>query len=120
MSYGDERKDKDQFVEVKEESGTALGEIHFAYMSAEERAAAMKLARELDPGPSIGSLRYIQFLLSVSIVIACSCDTGFDSTIMSSVNSMTQFQSYFGLVSASKGTGVLFVSLKMTLDTSGD
>ena len=109
MTYGDDRKDNDQFLEVKEPS-VGLGEMHFGHMSPEERAAAMKLAREIDPGPSLGSLRHIQFLLSAAVVIVCSCDTGFDSTIMSSVNSMTQFQSYFGLTSASKGTGVLFVS----------
>jgi hypothetical protein len=96
--------------EHREVATSGLGDIHFGHMSPEERAAALKLAQEIDPGPSIWSLRYLQFIFSLLVVIVCSCDNGFDSTIMSSVNSMTQFQSYFGLVSASKGTGILFVS----------
>lgn len=109
ITYGDDKQDRDM-VEHKGEGPVALGELHFAHMSAEERAAAMKLAREADPGPATFSIRYLQFLLTVIVVLLCSCDNGFDGTIMSSVNSMTQFQGYFGLVSASTGTGILFVS----------
>ena len=35
---------------------------------------------------------------------------GFDGTVMSSINSMTQWQKYFGLVGAASKTGIVFVS----------
>jgi hypothetical protein len=35
--------------------------------------------------------------------------SGFDGTVMSSVNSMKQYQAYFGLKSAEAKTGVVFV-----------
>ena len=79
-------------------------------MSAEDRAAALRLANEADPGPALGSWGHIQFLMMCSVVIVCSCDTGFDTTIMSSVNSMRQFQNFFGLESGTPGTGIVFVS----------
>lgn len=84
--------------------------LSLAHMTPEERAATLKLANEADPGPATFSLAYARFFFMCMVVIVCSCDTGFDTTIMSSVNSMTQFQGYFGLVSASTGTGILFVS----------
>lgn len=65
---------------------------HFATMSAEDRAAALKLAHEADPGPEIASYRFLCFLATCFVVIVNSCDTGFDTTIMSSVNSMLTFQ----------------------------
>lgn len=106
-SYTHEEKEKDEHHEGGEP--TSLENVHFAHMSAEERTAAFQLARSIDPGPATFSMRYLTFFLSCFVAIVCSCDTGFDTTIMSSVNSMTQFQTYFGLVSASTGTGILFV-----------
>jgi hypothetical protein len=82
----------------------------FSSMTAEDRATALKLAHEADPGPGLLSYRFICFIATCFVVIVNSCDTGFDTTIMSSVNSMVTFQSYFGLESASTGTGILFVS----------
>lgn len=35
---------------------------------------------------------------------------GFDGTVMSSINSMTQYQHYFGLQAASTSTSIVFVS----------
>jgi len=84
-------------------------DMQFASMSAEDRAAALRLAHEADPGPGLFSWRFACFIGTCFVVIVNSCDTGFDTTIMSSVNSMTTFQSYFGLKSATKGTGILFV-----------
>ena len=83
---------------------------HPSEMTAEDRATALKLANEADPGPPLASWTHVQFLLTCFIVIVNSCDTGFDTTIMSSVNSMRQFQDFFGLESATPGTGVVFVS----------
>jgi hypothetical protein len=79
-------------------------------MTAEDRATALKLAHEADPGPALFSYRFLCFIGTCFVVIVNSCDTGFDTTIMSSVNSMVTFQSYFGLESATTGTGILFVS----------
>lgn len=101
-------KEKEEHLET-----VALADMHFAHMSAEERTTAFALAREIDPGPSTFSWRYLNFFMTMFVVIVCSCDTGFDTTIMSSVNSMTQFQGYFGLESASTGTGILFVSVPL-------
>jgi hypothetical protein len=73
-------------IKVKEEgldSDVPLSEMHFAHMSGEERTTTLRLARELDPGPSLGSLRHITFVMSMFVVLICSCDSGFDSTIMS-------------------------------------
>jgi hypothetical protein len=100
-------KEKDE-TEISQH--VALEDLHLIHMSPDERTAAFALARELDPGPPVFSWRYLNFFMSIVVVLVCSCDSGFDSTIMSSVNSMTQFQDYFGLISASTGTGILFVS----------
>jgi MFS family permease len=83
---------------------------NFSTMTAEDRATALKLAHEADPGPALFSYRFLCFIATCFVVIVNSCDTGFDTTIMSSVNSMVTFQSYFGLKSATVGTGILFVS----------
>ncbi|KAI9637512.1 general substrate transporter [Dioszegia hungarica] len=42
------------------------------------------------------------------IVCMCGGDAGFDGTVMSSVNSMKQFQTFFGLSIAEKSTGIVF------------
>lgn len=85
------------------------GEIAFnGRMSAQDRAAALQMAYAADPGPATTSWAHIRFLMTCFVAIVCSCDTGFDTTIMSSVNSMTQFQSFFGLASATTGTGIVF------------
>ena len=107
-----------------------------SHMTAEERSTAMRLANEMDPGPALFSWRYISFLLTCLCVILNSGDSGmsllstrtshvqvpcadstqgYDPTIMSSVNSMTQFHDFFGLEQASTGTGVVFVSPSQTL-----
>lgn len=94
-----------------------------SHMTAEERSTAMRLANELDPGPDMFRWRYILFLLTCLVVILNSGDSGmslnnadliltssgYDPTIMSSVNSMTQFHDYLGLRQASASTGVVFV-----------
>jgi hypothetical protein len=111
-SYQQEMNDtKEGPIEHLDHVPVGLDSTHFAHMNAEERAAAFKLAHEKDPGPAVMSIAYLRFFLSLCVVIVCSCDTGFDTTIMSSVNSMTQFQGFFGLASTSPSTGILFVSV---------
>lgn len=56
-----------------------------SHMTAEERSTALRLANEMDPGPSIMSWRYIKFLLTCLAVILNSGDSG-QSSCLSGVN----------------------------------
>lgn len=78
----------------------------------DERAVALRLARAADPGPGFWSPRGIAFLFYALVCCMCSGDTGFDGTIMSSVNSMTQFHKFFGFdpETGADKTGIVFVS----------
>jgi hypothetical protein len=71
----DDKKNHDEHLEHVD--GTPrLGDMHFVHMSPEERLSAFKLARELDPGPSMWSMRHFTFVMTMICVMACSCDTG--------------------------------------------
>jgi hypothetical protein len=49
--------------------------------------------------------------------VLCSCDgLGFDGTVMSSINSMSQYQQYFNLKGKAASTGIIFVSRSSALD----
>ncbi len=50
------------------------GEVH--RMTAEERAAALKIAQDADPGPDTLSYRSFVFTLIVLVVCMCSGDNG--------------------------------------------
>jgi hypothetical protein len=50
------------------------GEMH--RMSAEDRAAALRLAQQADPGPPIASMRTVIFTGIVLVVCMCSGDNG--------------------------------------------
>jgi len=124
--YDDKHATKEMTMHLENDNNAAtFDNRNFSSMTAEDRATALKLAHEADPGPGLFSYRFLCFIATCFVVIVNSCDTGFDTTIMSSVNSMTTFQSYFGLVSASTGTGILFVSFtnpsrrEKVLTTSG-
>jgi len=60
--------------------------------SPEERQAALKEALAVDPGVSPWSIRAWYFYFVVLIVFCCSGDNGYDATVMSGINSMTQYQ----------------------------
>lgn len=107
----DEKHADKEMTQHIEGNNATFENRHFSSMTAEDRATALKLANEADPGPPIASYRFLCFIATCFVVIVNSCDTGFDTTIMSSVNSMVTFQSYFGLEGASVGTGILFVSV---------
>lgn len=47
-------------------------------MSIDDRATALKLAQEQDPGPKTASWRYFQFVMMILVVCMCSGDNGFD------------------------------------------
>ncbi|THU93494.1 general substrate transporter [Dendrothele bispora CBS 962.96] len=42
------------------------------------------------------------------VVCCCSGDSGFDGTVMSGINAMKQYQSYFGLTGQGASTGIVF------------
>lgn len=111
----DDKHANKELAQHLERTDDMVGDEHFHTMTAEDRTTALRLATEVDPGPSISSWRHICFLATCFVVIVNSCDTGFDTTIMSSVNSMITFQEYFGLEGASTGTGILFVSDESTI-----
>lgn len=77
--------------------------------SEEERALAMRLARQHDPGPDRFSKRWWLFIAYALIVIQNSNDNGFDGSIMSSVNSMSQYHAYFDLSATGTGPGISLV-----------
>ncbi|WRT66050.1 uncharacterized protein IL334_003002 [Kwoniella shivajii] len=77
-------------------------------MTAEDRAAALKLALDADPGIPVQSWRMVHFVAMMMVICMCGGDAGFDGTVMGAVNSMKQWQNYFGLSSASGSTGIVF------------
>lgn len=85
VDYDNKHGTKDMISHLEHDSGEVA---QFATLSAEERAAALKLAHEADPGPEIASWRFACFIATCFVVIVNSCDTGFDTTIMSSVVSL--------------------------------
>ncbi|KZW03364.1 general substrate transporter [Exidia glandulosa HHB12029] len=74
----------------------------------EERQARLKAAMAEDPGLSGWNARAIKFYLIVLCITCCSGDSGFDGTVMSGINAMTQYQHYFGLAEAGPKTGIVF------------
>ncbi|RSH89841.1 hypothetical protein EHS25_001827 [Saitozyma podzolica] len=87
--------------------GTVLaGQMHD--MSLEDRAAALRLAQQADPGLEPFSWRMFTFTLIVLVCCMCSGDNGFDGTVMSSINSMSQYQQYFNLKGKAASTGIIF------------
>lgn len=47
-----------------------------AHVSNEDRAAALNMARAADPGPSVYSWRYMQFVMLALVACVCSGDNG--------------------------------------------
>ena len=61
-------------------------------LSPEERQIALQAALKVDPGVNAWSIRALHFYLIVLCVFCCSGDNGFDGTVMSGINAMTQYQ----------------------------
>jgi len=81
---------------------------HAHQMTAEDRMTALSIAQDIDPGPSWNSWRMACFTGYALVTCMCSGDNGFDGTVMSSVNSMLQWQTYFSLGGAASKTGIIF------------
>ncbi|KZT60194.1 general substrate transporter [Calocera cornea HHB12733] len=79
-------------------------------MTSVEKQEALRLAEAADPGFKAFSYRGFIFTLYVLVVCCCSGDNGMDPTVMSAINSMSQFQNYFGIPSSGgvPKTGIVF------------
>ncbi|RDB18019.1 Lactose permease [Hypsizygus marmoreus] len=73
-----------------------------------ERQIALRKALEVDPGVTRLSLRAFQMYLVTLVVCCCSGDSGFDGTVMGGINSMAQYQHYFGLKGVGAKTSIVF------------
>ncbi|KAH6912938.1 general substrate transporter [Coprinopsis sp. MPI-PUGE-AT-0042] len=82
--------------------------LHAVPKTPEERQAALREASAIDPGPEKGSWAAIQMYLITLVVCCCSGDSGFDSTVMGGINTMKQYQAYFGLTSVGSKTSIVF------------
>ncbi|TFK27739.1 general substrate transporter [Coprinopsis marcescibilis] len=74
----------------------------------EERQAALREALTFDPGPKKWGWTAIQMYLITLVVCFCSGDSGFDSTVMGGINSMKQYQAYFGMTGVGSKTSIVF------------
>lgn len=81
---------------------------HAAPKTPEERQTALREALAIDPGPAKGSWAAVQMYLITLVVCCCSGDSGFDSTVMGGINTMKQYQTYFGLTSVGSKTSIVF------------
>ncbi|KZT33244.1 general substrate transporter [Sistotremastrum suecicum HHB10207 ss-3] len=73
-----------------------------------ERQNALAVALQQDPGIKHGSRRAWHMYFIVLCACLCSTDNGFDGTVMGGINSMHQYQSYFGMTGAGLGTSLVF------------
>ncbi|ORX35137.1 and other transporter-domain-containing protein [Kockovaella imperatae] len=74
----------------------------------EARQTALELAMQADPGPDWKDWRFIKYCLICALIFMAPGDWGFDGTVVGSINSMEQYQSYFDLAGeASTKTGVV-------------
>ncbi|KAF8713259.1 General substrate transporter, partial [Rhizoctonia solani] len=76
--------------------------------SAAERQERMAAALAADPGHKTWSWRGIQTILITLCVCCCSEDAGLDGAVMSGINAMKQYQSYFGMSESGAQTGIVF------------
>ncbi|KAH9480303.1 Lactose permease [Psilocybe cubensis] len=73
-----------------------------------EKQMALQEALKVDPGVSRFSWAAIQMYLVTLVVCCCSGDSGFDGTVMGGINSMVQYQKYFGLNGVGSKTSIVF------------
>jgi len=73
-----------------------------------ERQLALQAALRVDPGVKRWSRRAFQMYLVTLVVCCCSGDNGFDGTVMGGINSMKQYQTYFGMTGVGSKTSIVF------------
>jgi hypothetical protein len=70
-------KDKHYAQHVEHiDNGSLKGDVDVFHMSAEDRAVALRLAQEADPGHATFSYRNFVFVCIVLVVCMCSGDNG--------------------------------------------
>ncbi|KAG2010209.1 hexose transporter [Coprinopsis cinerea AmutBmut pab1-1] len=79
-----------------------------AHKTPEERQAALREALAVDPGPKKWGWPAIHMYLITLVVCCCSGDSGFDSTVMGGINTMKQYQDYFGMTGVGSKTSIVF------------
>ncbi|ORX37514.1 and other transporter-domain-containing protein [Kockovaella imperatae] len=104
--------EKDANPQHLEHEGGTLEHVlqkHLHGTGLEDRQTALELAMNADPGPNKISWRYIRLWLIVFLMCMNQGDGGFDGTLVGSINSMAQYQSYFNLGGeASTKAGVVY------------
>ena len=129
MSAADEKDIQPEHIE-----GGTLEQVlqkHLQGTGLEDRQTALELAMKADPGPHLTSWRYIRMWLIVLLMCMAQGDlgelaarhdrvgdvetesvtTGFDGTVIGSINTISQYQSYFNLGGeATTKAGTVFVS----------
>lgn len=97
------QKASSEELDLKKE---ARGSIHG--LETNPAAAALTAATEAQK-PSMFSKGMLRLWLIVGIGYLISTMNGFDSSLMGSVNAMTQYQKTFGLSGAGSSTGLIFI-----------
>ncbi|CAN6666699.1 hexose transporter Hxt17p [Trichomonascus vanleenenianus] len=106
----DEDKKENQHVEYSEDQ--AVVEEKEAYVSPEARALGM--SQELYDATyginreKVWSKGHLKLYFVCSMLYLYSSMSGYDGSLMSSINVMTTFQKYYGLSSAGTSTGLIF------------
>jgi hypothetical protein len=73
-----------------------------------EKRIALQAALKIDPGAKRFSWAAIQMYLVTLVICCCSGDSGFDGTVMGGINSMAQYQEYFGMSGVGSKTSIVF------------
>ncbi|KAL1674122.1 general substrate transporter [Schizophyllum commune] len=77
-------------------------------LSPAERQEAFEAALKIDPGVKSFSWQALQMYLITLVACCCSGDTGFDGTVMGGINSMWQYQQFFGMTGTGSKTSIVF------------
>ncbi|KAL1728595.1 general substrate transporter [Schizophyllum commune] len=75
-------------------------------LSPAERQEAFEAALKIDPGVKSFSWQALQMYLITLVACCCSGDTGFDGTVMGGINSMWQYQQFFGMTGTGSKTSI--------------
>ncbi|KDR77321.1 hypothetical protein GALMADRAFT_279081 [Galerina marginata CBS 339.88] len=73
-----------------------------------QKQMALQAALKVDPGVTRFSWAAMQMYLVTLVICCCSGDSGFDGTVMGGINSMKQFQDYFGMSGVGGETSIVF------------
>ncbi|KAF8194163.1 general substrate transporter [Pholiota molesta] len=98
----------DKELDVEHHEVVHSGRKPLALMTPAEKQKEMQKALAVDPGVTRFSWAAIQMYLVTLVVCCCSGDSGFDGTVMGGINSMAQYQRYFGMTGVGSKTSIVF------------